>query len=162
MLAAGTGGISSEQARGDGILRIMDLGQDLKTFMSINTKKFDMDSVSFCPRGNLLFLGETSDSSVTVYDLRFPSEPIFATSHGTMRVDSLVSHAWISKGNILATGGHDGNVKLWDCQRGFSLLNKFEFNSSISCITYSEGNTTYNCNNSLLNYFSRSFYLGRH
>lgn len=138
LLAAGTGGISSEQAKGDGIVRIMDLGQDMKTVMSINTEKYDMDSVSFCPRGNLLFLGETSDSSVSVYDLRFPSESIFSTSHETTRVDSVVAHAWISKGNILATGGHDGQVRLWDCQRGFSLLNKFEFNSSISCITYSE------------------------
>ena len=139
ILATGTGGLSSEHAKGDGILRIMDLGQDLKTFMSIDTKKYDMDSVSFSPRSNLLFLGENSDSSVSIYDLRFPSEPIFFNAHGTIGADAIVAHAWIANGNILATGGHDGHVKLWDCQRGFSLLNNFEFNSSITCITYSEG-----------------------
>lgn len=140
----------------------MDLGQDLKTAISINTGKYDMDSVSFCPRSNLLFLGETSDSSVSVYDLRFPAEPIFSTSHETTRVDSVVAHAWISKGDILATGGHDGQVKLWDCQRGFSLLNKFEFNSSISCITYSESKifVTMLCF-IFINCCSGSFHLGR-
>ena len=139
MLAAGTGGISSDEVKGDGIVRVMDLNQNLKTSITIKTKKYDLDCVSFCPRSNLLFMGETSDSSIAVYDLRFPSEPLFVTAHGTPSVDSIVAHAWLSRGNILATGGHDGLVKLWDCQRGFSLLTTFEFNSSISCITYSEG-----------------------
>ena len=143
MLAAGTGGIASDEVKGDGIVRIFDLNNDLKTEISIKTNKFDLDWVSFCPRSNLLFMGETSDSSVAVYDLRFPNEPIFTTTHGTISADSIVAHAWLSKGNILATGGHDGHVKLWDCQRGFQMLNKFEFNSSISCITYSEGTIIY-------------------
>lgn len=138
MLAAGTGGISSDDEKGDGIVRIMSLDQGLKTSLAIRTDNLDLDCVSFCPNSTLLFMGETSDSSITVYDLRFPSEPLFTTSHGTIAADAIVAHAWLSKGNILATGGHDGQVKLWDCRRGFSLLNKFEFNSSISCITYSE------------------------
>ena len=139
MLAAGTGGISSDDVKGDGIVRVLDLTQNLKTSIEINTKNYDLDCVSFCPKSKLLFIGETSDSSVSVYDLRFPADPLFVTSHGTTAVDSVVAHAWLSNGNILVSGGHDGSVKLWDCQRGFSLLNSFEFNSSISCITYSEG-----------------------
>ena len=138
MLVAGTGGIASDEVKGDGIVRILDLGQSLKTSIAIKTNKYDLDCVSFCPRSTLLFMGETSDSSVSVYDLRFPNEPIFTSTHGIPSVDSVVAHAWLSNGNILATGGHDGQVNLWDCQRGFSLINKFEFNSSISCITYSD------------------------
>ena len=138
MLVAGTGGIASDEVKGDGIVRILDLGQSLKTSIAIKTNKYDLDCVSFCPRSTLLFMGETSDSSVSVYDLRFPNEPLFTSTHGNPSVDSVVAHAWLSNGNILATGGHDGQVNLWDCQRGFSLINKFEFNSSISCITYSD------------------------
>lgn len=138
-MAAGTGGISSDEVKGDGIVRVMDLNQNLKTVIGIQTKKYDLDCVSFCPHSQLLFMGETSDSSVAVYDLRYPSEPLFITTHGTAAEESVVGNAWLSNGNILATGGHDGLLKLWDCQRGFSLLNTFEFNSSISCITYSEG-----------------------
>lgn len=139
MLVAGTGGIASDEVKGDGIVRIMDLGQSLKTSISIKTEMYDLDCVSFCPRSTLLFMGETSDSSIAVYDLRFPNEPLFTSTHGNQCVDSVVAHTWLCNGNILATGGHDGHVNLWDCQRGFSLINKFEFNSSISCITYSEG-----------------------
>lgn len=138
MLAAGTGGIASDDVKGDGIVRVLELGQGLKTSIAIKAEKYDLDCVSFCPRSTLLFMGETSDSSIAVYDLRFPSEPLFATTHGTPIVDSVVAHAWLSNGKILATGGHDGQVNLWDCQRGFSLISKFEFNSSISCITYSD------------------------
>ena len=140
MLVTGTGGIASDDVKGDGIVRVLDLGQSLKTSIAIKTGKFDLDCVSFCPRSTLLFMGETSDSSIAVYDLRFPNEPLFTTTHGNLAVDSVVAHAWLSNGTILATGGHDGQVCLWDCQRGFSLVNKFEFNSSISCITYSESN----------------------
>lgn len=111
----------------------------MKTSMAIQTKKYDLDCISFCPAGNMLFTGETSDNSIELYDLRFPKDPIFTTSHGTNGTDSIVAHTWLSKGHILATGGHDGLLKLWDCKRGFSLINELEFNSSISCITYSEG-----------------------
>lgn len=139
-LAAGTGGIASDEVKGDGIVRIMDLNSDLKTAIAIKTKKYDLDCVSFCPRSSLLFMGETSDSSISVYDLRFASVPLFVASHcGPGEGDSIVAHAWLKKGDILATGGQDGSVRLWDCQRGFSLLNAFEFNSSVSCITFSEG-----------------------
>jgi WD40 repeat protein len=138
MLATGTGGIASDDVKGDGVVRIMDLGQSLKTSIAIKTEKYDLDCVSFCSRSTLLFMGETSDSSIAVYDLRFPNEPLFTSTHGNPSVDSVVAHAWLCNGTILATGGHDGQVNLWDCQRGFSLINKFEFNSSISCITYSD------------------------
>lgn len=140
MLATGTGGISSDEVKGDGIVRIMDLNQNFKTAIEIKTSKYDLDCISFNPQNTLLFMGETSDSSVTVYDYRYPSEPLFTTSHSSSAEDSVVAHSWLSNGNVLATGGQDGFVKLWDCKRGFSLLNTFEFNSSISCITYSEGN----------------------
>lgn len=137
-MAAGTGGISSDESKGDGIVRVLSLGQDLKPVLGIKTDKYDLDCVSFGPNSTLLFIGETSDCSLAVYDLRFPSRPVFSFSHGNENADAFVAHAWLAKGRVLATGGHDGHVKLWDCFRGFCLLNTFEFNSGISCISYSD------------------------
>ena len=138
MLAAGTGGISSDECKGDGIVRVMSLAQDLKPVLGIKTSKYDLDCVSFSPNNTLLFIGETTDCSVAVYDLRFPNQPVFSYSHGNENAEAIVAHAWLSKGRVLATGGHDGIVRLWDCSKGFSPLNTFEFNSGISCISYSD------------------------
>lgn len=137
----GTGAVSDTEY-GDGIVRIFSAPDGFsKASMCIPTSKKDVDSLSFCSRSRYLFVGETSDCSVSVYDLRHVGahdRPIFETSHGFSGAEAVVPHVWLFDSSVLVTGGHDGAVRVWDARAGFSLMKEFQFNTSISCITASD------------------------
>jgi WD40 repeat protein len=143
----GTGSVAEGASGGDGIVRLFEYGSGLKSAaVSVKTSMTDIDSLSLCSRSQLLFVGESSDCSVAIYDLRYVSsssaehsQPLFSVSHGQRGADAVVPHAWLRGGDLLASGGFDGRVCIWDCRSGFSLLRQLQFNASVACITAADG-----------------------
>jgi WD40 repeat protein len=69
-----------------------------------------------------------TDNRCLVYDVRYPNFPVHILSHnlpsGTQDAADLIglnSTSWTHYGNLIVTGGEDGEVRIWDVTAGNPL-----------------------------------------
>lgn len=140
LLAVSTGGII-DGTTGTGEFYIVD-SRITKSPQSIRTGQMDMDAVRFSPCGGYIACSETSDNSVSVYDLRQIDRPLLRPSHTTPNgADSMMGLQWFHEGMRLATGGMDGIVKIHDLASG-RVTQEISIGHHINCIASSFDDAT--------------------
>jgi WD40 repeat protein len=122
----------------DDSVKVWRLGDPSSILWQLDGHSRSVQGVSFSPDGNkLATVG--GDSLLKIWDIRSGKEIFTAKAHETKPGEALGINAvaWAHKKPLIATGGVDNNVCLWDAQEHKVLLTLRGRKQPINAVTFS-------------------------
>lgn len=113
--------------------------QQLSALQTFSITSLKITTVAFNPSANWLAFGISSNSQLMVWEWR--SQTYIYNQQGQAFDLSCLDYS--NNGQIIATGGNDGRVRLWDSKSYFGFASFNEHSSKVSAIKFSpKGNNT--------------------
>ncbi|CAG8599663.1 16485_t:CDS:10, partial [Dentiscutata heterogama] len=128
-----TCGTTAEFEEGDGSMHIWDMLS--QTTLRAFTGEKDINVISISPNDQYIALGGVMNT-VYVYDKRYLKQSLHVLRHENpddgLPHDGIMSLQWIFDSNILASGGNDNCVKVWDVSlaSGNNMIYQFSHHDS--------------------------------
>ena len=98
---------------GDGKIRLWDVksGQEK---MALDAYRMQVECVGFSPDGKLLASAGQYDTEIRLWDTQTWQPTIILRGHKSVAGYGVLSLAFIYQGTLLASGGADNSIRLWD------------------------------------------------
>ena len=119
----------------NGVFLIHEMHPDVNLIHSLSISDQSILSVTFNPSGDWIAFGCSQLGQLLVWE--WQSETYVLKQQG--HFNNMASVSFSPDGTVMATGGHDGKVKLWATTSGFCFVTFAEHTAAVSAVKYSIG-----------------------